>query len=129
MTVNQVAEFFGVEKTNIQNYTSKERNGKPNELRNELILAGVTSMTNSECKNLIENFMRSERAHETLDNDITDSWKIHSRGAVLYSLEAVMKLGMFMTGTPTAVKFRDLIIEGLKEGVVFEEIDIEYLVH
>ena len=49
-------------------------------------------------KNLVENFMRDETAHEILENDMTDSWKIHSRGAVLYSLNAVTKLGMFMTG-------------------------------
>ena len=59
--------------------------------------------------------------HENLPGDQTDSWKPNSRGAVLYSLEAVMKLGMFMTGTPSAVKFRDLIIEEVTNGVKFEK--------
>ena len=65
--------------------------------------------------------MDSDTIHETLEGDMTDSWKIHSRGAVLYSLNAVTKLGMFMTGTASAVKFRDLIIEELTKEVKFEE--------
>ena len=121
MTVNQLCDFFGAEKSTVQTYTRSEYNGKPNEYRKELIEAGVITLSNEECKNLVENFMRDETAHETLENDMTDSRKIHSRGAVLYSLEAVMKLGMLMSGTPTARKFRDLIIESLKEGVQFEE--------
>lgn len=121
MTVNQVAEFFGVEKDNVKTYTRSERHGKPNEFKKELIKAGVLTLSNEECKKLIENFVGADVSHETLENDVTDSWKPNSRGAVLYSLEAVMKLGMFMTGTPSAVKFRELIVESLKEGVQFEE--------
>ena len=61
--------------------------------------------------------MLTDSKHENLPGDETDSWKIHSRGAVLYSLNAVTKLGMFMTGTASAVKFRDLIIEELTKEV------------
>ena len=91
MTPQQVADFFSVEKINIKSYTQTERNGKPNEYRKELIDAGLLSLTNAECKNLVQNFMDADSIHETLNGDMTDSWKIHSRGAVLYSLEAVMK--------------------------------------
>ena len=121
MTMNQVADFFGVDKATIKSYNRLERNGKPNEYRKELDKAGLISPDNEECKKMVENFMGSDTTHENLDNDVTDSWQIHSRGAVLYSLEAVMKLGMFMTGTPSAVKFRDLIIEEIKNGTVFEK--------
>ena len=95
--------------------------GQPNEYRKELDKAGLISPDNSECKNLVQNFMDADIIHETLNGDMTDSWKPNSRGAVLYSLEAVMKLGMFMTGTPSAIKFRDLIIQEVKNEVVVEK--------
>ena len=95
--------------------------GQPNEYRKELDKAGLISPDNEECKNLVQNLMGYEKSHENLEEDKTESWKIHSRGAVLYSLEAVMKLGMFMTGTPSAIKFRDLIIQEVKNEVVVEK--------
>ena len=44
------------------------------------------NLPGDECKELVKNFMQSDGLHENLPGDETDSWKVHSRGAVLYSL-------------------------------------------
>ena len=45
------------------------------------------NLPGDECKNLIKNFMDSDTIHETLEGDMTDSWKVHSRGAVLLRMK------------------------------------------
>lgn len=98
MTNQQVATFFGVTTNVIRFYMKTEQHGKVNEYQQELIDAGVIAVSNKECKEMVENFMGSDATHENsvakYENDTSASWKIHSRGAVLYSLEAVCKLGM-----------------------------------
>lgn len=98
MTNQQVATFFGVTIRVIKTYMESERHGKVNEYRQELIGAGTIAVSNKECKEMVENFMQAVGLHENsvakYENDTSASWKINSRGAVLYSLEAVCKLGM-----------------------------------
>ena len=59
---------------------------------------------------------------EGIDNTIT----IQSGGIWLFSLQAVIKLGMFMTGTEKAKLFRDKIINQLAIGQVAQETTEEY---
>lgn len=60
------------------------------------------------------------------ENDVTNEFKPNPRGQWLFTLEAVCKLGMLMTGTPKAVEFRNRIISTLKIDVAKTE-DIKEL--
>ena len=45
-----------------------------------------------------EDFVKSDRLHEkSIENDVSDTYKVNSQGETLWSLRSVVKLGIFMT--------------------------------
>lgn len=113
MTVNQILNFFDVQgqRGTINNYTKEERHGKKNPYKDELENMGVKRYSHAELVNMKNEFLNKNLK---LKNDATHSkMKFNSQGILLYPLSAVCKLGMFMTGTPKAVEFRDKIISTL----------------
>ena len=124
MTRKQVAEFFGVaDRRTIGYFLKEETNGSENEKRQELIDAGVLIGKNhADIMEMKQNFMSSVTRHEnSIPNDVSSTYKFHSGGETLWSLRAVVKLGMFMDRTDSAKLFRDAIINELQAGVTFKK--------
>ena len=135
MTIKQIAALFGLELNDkgdcktIETYLKDERNGKKNEYKDELIKAGVKKFTKSELENLKNSIPSERRDCETVGNtqiDETPSFAIPNRGCIIFPLRAVIKLGMFMTGTEKAKLFRDKIIDELALGQTAQETADEY---
>ena len=124
MTTSQVATFFGVaDRKSIGNYLKEQTHDSTNEKRNELIEAGVLiGKSHADIKEMKENFVTSHERHEnSFENDVTETYRFNSQGETLWSLKAVVKLGMFMDRTESAKLFRDAIIEELQAGVTFKK--------
>ena len=124
MTRKQVAEFFGNTETGVKWY-SETRSGYSEELE------GMDAhwYSNEEIKGIKADFVGGDTADEKYNNDITQTYRINSQGAVLYPLKAVVRLGMFMTGTPKAKLFRDAIQLCLQEGTISSKINKEVQVN
>ena len=117
MTREQVVNFFNSNLTSVRWY-SDERS----EYKEELEEMGVKLFLNSELKEMKNSFISGDTAYKNCQDDITISWKIPGKGTVLYPLAAVVRLGMFMTGTPAAKLFRNAIQTCLQEKQILTKV-------
>ena len=114
MTRTQVANFYACKNEEaVKNYSKPERGYKE-----ELTEMGVKLFYPSDLREL-------KRVSQTLldkEGDATSSLSIPKRGLILYPLEAVVRLGMFMTGTAAAKLFRDAIQTCLQEKQIISTV-------
>ena len=67
-------------------------------------------------------YVETTRSYKLIKfKECTEPVMFKNNGTWLFSLEAVCKLGMFMTGTEKAKEFRNLIIRSLEEQPVLEQ--------
>ncbi len=121
MTVNNVVEFFDSNINTVKNYTKSD-----SPYLKELQDSGLVQLNYLEAYNMKKDYLSSADDND-LENDVTMLWSINSRGAILFSLKSVVKLGMFMTGTPMAKAFRNKVLNTLELQVHQEKVGNKFI--